>query len=229
MTASILVETESQKLIMVGKGGAMIKDIGTRARDRGAARPLRLPRAACQGEAEMASRRRDARAARALTGRSGTGGSRNPRTLRPGRPPPVCRRSPPRRRPEPTRTESPYRQKSHVFVAHALPFRPGGCRRTGLARPGRNGAGEWYEDATGCAPGRHLRGGVGRSGRSYTRPMAQHPSCRVDSSCRSSSGCRASARSTRSRSSSGRPSSPSARSRRTRRCGRSSSRSAAAT
>ncbi len=32
VTASILVETESQKLIMVGKGGAMIKDIGTRAR-----------------------------------------------------------------------------------------------------------------------------------------------------------------------------------------------------
>ena len=32
VTASILVETESQKLIMVGKGGSMIKDIGTRAR-----------------------------------------------------------------------------------------------------------------------------------------------------------------------------------------------------
>ena len=32
VTASILVETESQKLIMVGKGGAMIKDIGVRAR-----------------------------------------------------------------------------------------------------------------------------------------------------------------------------------------------------
>jgi GTP-binding protein Era len=32
VTASILVETESQKLIMVGKGGAMIKDVGTRAR-----------------------------------------------------------------------------------------------------------------------------------------------------------------------------------------------------
>ena len=32
VTASILVETESQKLIMVGKGGAMVKDIGTRAR-----------------------------------------------------------------------------------------------------------------------------------------------------------------------------------------------------
>ncbi len=30
--ASILVETESQKLILVGKGGAMVKDIGTRAR-----------------------------------------------------------------------------------------------------------------------------------------------------------------------------------------------------
>ncbi len=32
VTASILVETDSQKLIMVGKGGAMIKDIGVRAR-----------------------------------------------------------------------------------------------------------------------------------------------------------------------------------------------------
>jgi GTPase len=32
VTAAILVETESQKLIVVGKGGAMIKDIGTRAR-----------------------------------------------------------------------------------------------------------------------------------------------------------------------------------------------------
>jgi GTP-binding protein Era len=32
VTASILVETESQKQILVGKGGAMVKDIGTRAR-----------------------------------------------------------------------------------------------------------------------------------------------------------------------------------------------------
>ena len=32
VTASILVETESQKLILVGKGGAMVKDIGVRAR-----------------------------------------------------------------------------------------------------------------------------------------------------------------------------------------------------
>jgi GTPase len=30
--ASILVETESQKQILVGKGGAMVKEIGTRAR-----------------------------------------------------------------------------------------------------------------------------------------------------------------------------------------------------
>jgi GTP-binding protein Era len=30
--ASILVETESQKQIVVGKGGALVKDIGTRAR-----------------------------------------------------------------------------------------------------------------------------------------------------------------------------------------------------
>ena len=32
VTASILVETESQKHILVGKGGTMVKDIGTRAR-----------------------------------------------------------------------------------------------------------------------------------------------------------------------------------------------------
>ncbi|HEY2207794.1 MAG TPA: GTPase Era [Gaiellaceae bacterium] len=32
LRASILVETESQKQILVGKGGAMVKDIGTRAR-----------------------------------------------------------------------------------------------------------------------------------------------------------------------------------------------------
>ncbi len=30
--ADLLVETESQKQIMIGKGGAMIKQIGTRAR-----------------------------------------------------------------------------------------------------------------------------------------------------------------------------------------------------
>jgi len=30
--ASILVETESQKQIVVGKGGKLVKDIGTRAR-----------------------------------------------------------------------------------------------------------------------------------------------------------------------------------------------------
>jgi GTP-binding protein Era len=30
--AYLLVETESQKQILVGKGGAMVKDIGTRAR-----------------------------------------------------------------------------------------------------------------------------------------------------------------------------------------------------
>jgi GTP-binding protein Era len=32
LRASILVETESQKQIVVGKGGALVKDIGTRAR-----------------------------------------------------------------------------------------------------------------------------------------------------------------------------------------------------
>jgi GTPase len=30
--AIVYVETESQKLILIGKGGAMIKEIGTRAR-----------------------------------------------------------------------------------------------------------------------------------------------------------------------------------------------------
>ena len=30
--AFLLVETESQKLILVGKGGAMVRDIGSRAR-----------------------------------------------------------------------------------------------------------------------------------------------------------------------------------------------------
>jgi GTPase len=32
LRASILVETESQKLILVGKGGSMVKEVGTRAR-----------------------------------------------------------------------------------------------------------------------------------------------------------------------------------------------------
>lgn len=32
LRANILVETDSQKQILVGKGGAMVKDIGTRAR-----------------------------------------------------------------------------------------------------------------------------------------------------------------------------------------------------
>ena len=54
MRATIFVETESQKQIVVGKGGSIVKKIGTRARpgDRAAARPPGLPRAEGQGEAD---------------------------------------------------------------------------------------------------------------------------------------------------------------------------------
>ena len=57
--ADLLVETESQKQILVGKGGAMVREIGTRrpAGDRAAARPSRLPRAAGQGATALAPRR----------------------------------------------------------------------------------------------------------------------------------------------------------------------------
>ena len=69
LRAFVLVETESQKQILVGKKGAMIREIGTRARpgDRGAARAQGLPRARRQGAPEVAARRRDARTARPLS------------------------------------------------------------------------------------------------------------------------------------------------------------------
>ena len=49
--ANLYVETESQKQILVGGGGAMVKEIGTRARPEieRAARPSGVPRAARQG------------------------------------------------------------------------------------------------------------------------------------------------------------------------------------
>ncbi len=67
--AFVLVETESQKQILVGKKGAMIREIGKpgAARDRGAAGAQGLPRAGREGAPEVAPRRRRARAARALS------------------------------------------------------------------------------------------------------------------------------------------------------------------
>ncbi len=66
--ANVLVETDSQKQILVGKNGAMVKEIGTRARPEIEALLGQhgLPRAAGQGAAALAPRRDDARAARAL-------------------------------------------------------------------------------------------------------------------------------------------------------------------
>ena len=67
--AFVLVETESQKGILVGKRGAMIREIGTRARpevDALVGRPG-LPRARGQGSAALATRPEDPRAARAVT------------------------------------------------------------------------------------------------------------------------------------------------------------------
>ena len=54
--ANVYVETESQKQIVVGKGGSVVKEIGTRARPEieHLLGPPGLPRAACQGAAEMA-------------------------------------------------------------------------------------------------------------------------------------------------------------------------------
>ena len=68
LRAFVLVETESQKQILVGKRGSMIREIGTRARPEieqllGRKIFLELRR---QGAPEVAARRRDARAARAL-------------------------------------------------------------------------------------------------------------------------------------------------------------------
>ena len=62
---AIYVETDSQKQILVGKGGAMVREIGTRARPEIEAL-LAQPvfRARRQGAAEVATGRADARAAR---------------------------------------------------------------------------------------------------------------------------------------------------------------------
>ena len=68
VSATIFVETESQKQILVGKGGRMVREIGTRARPEIEAllgQPG-LPRASREGAAEVAPRRDDARAARHL-------------------------------------------------------------------------------------------------------------------------------------------------------------------
>ena len=64
--ASVIVETESQKTILVGKGGSMVRKIGMQARpaDRAPPRPEDLPRAARESPPEMAPERGDARAPR---------------------------------------------------------------------------------------------------------------------------------------------------------------------
>ena len=64
--ARIWAETESQKGILVGAGGRMVKAVGTaaRARDRGAARPARPPRPARARAQGLAPRRGAARPAR---------------------------------------------------------------------------------------------------------------------------------------------------------------------
>ena len=69
LRAVIYVETESQKGILVGKKGAMVREIGTRARPEVEALVgrSRLPRAPGQGAAEVAPRPADARAPRPLT------------------------------------------------------------------------------------------------------------------------------------------------------------------
>ena len=69
--AIVYVETESQKGIVVGKGGRVVREIGTRARPgaRGPARTAHLPGAPGQGEGEVAKRRAHARAAGALSRR----------------------------------------------------------------------------------------------------------------------------------------------------------------
>ena len=56
VSAQVWVETESQKGIVVGKGGGMIRTIGTRARPEieVAAGAFGLPRSSRQGEAEVA-------------------------------------------------------------------------------------------------------------------------------------------------------------------------------
>ena len=72
--ANLFVETESQKTILVGKGGAMVRRIGARrpAGDRAAPRPDDLPRPAGEGAHEVAARRGDARAPRPIIASSAT-------------------------------------------------------------------------------------------------------------------------------------------------------------
>ena len=63
---TILVERESQKPILVGKGGSRIKAIGTAARKElaGLLRHQGVPRPAREGQGGLARRRADARLAR---------------------------------------------------------------------------------------------------------------------------------------------------------------------
>ena len=66
--ANVYVETESQKQIVVGRGGAIVKEIGTRARpeiEHLLGHPG-FPRAPGQGEAEVAAGRAASRAPRHL-------------------------------------------------------------------------------------------------------------------------------------------------------------------
>ncbi len=68
--AVLLVETESQKGILVGKKGAKVREIGSRARPEvERCRPPGLPRAHRQGAVEVAPRPEDDRAARPLVRR----------------------------------------------------------------------------------------------------------------------------------------------------------------
>ena len=101
LRANILVETDSQKQILVGKAGAMVKEIGTRARPEieallGHPVYLELDR---QGAAALAPQRGDARAARALA----TSASRASASAR------GCSR--PRARRSPARPGSPSRRR----------------------------------------------------------------------------------------------------------------------
>ena len=72
--ATVYVETASQKQIVVGKGGRVVREIGVRAPagDRAATGAPDLPRPSCQGQGAMAQRRAHARAARLVsTARAG--------------------------------------------------------------------------------------------------------------------------------------------------------------
>ena len=65
----LYTETESQKQILIGKGGSMVREIGRRARPgiEALLGQHDLPRAPGQGVAALAPQRDDARAARALS------------------------------------------------------------------------------------------------------------------------------------------------------------------